>query len=204
MKLFTSLSISVIIASLIVLCFPTNGEHCIYDDVLRLHVIAESDSTEDQSLKLKVRDAVLNRVSEAVAECKSFDEAYTEVNVILAEIAETAQECVYNHGSKYSVDVKLGKEKYPRRYYESVTLPSGTYNSLRVTIGSGEGKNWWCILFPGICTSFAEAKDNTDIPVGLTVGEYRMITGSDKIKIKFKILEIIEELVQFTDGLRNL
>ena len=158
MKGIVWLSVSIFLAAFVLTVMPVYGEAKIYDDVLRLHVIAESDSEEDQTLKLKVRDAVLICVSERLDGVNDYDEAYEIIDGMCEEIKSAAFECVKANGFDCIVNVELGREKYPRREYDGVSLPAGVYNSLRVTLGEGAGKNWWCILFPSICTSFAKAE----------------------------------------------
>lgn len=199
MKGLTLFAVSALVAATVLTLMPVHGEAEIYNDVLRLHVIAESDSEEDQALKLKVRDAVLTCVSENLADCENYDEAYAVIDGMQDEIKSAAQSCVIENGEECSVTVELGREKYPRREYDGVTLPSGVYNSLRVTLGEGEGRNWWCILFPSICTSFAKADTSPEyVAVGFTPSEYRMITGErGKVKIRLKILEVLSEAFDF-------
>lgn len=197
MKFLISLTASVLAAVSILSILPVSGEHRIYEDVLRLHVIAESDSAEDQELKLRVRDAVLACVSDAVGECTSFAEANAVVGGMLEEIQTAAEACVRGNCADCSVSVALSPEKYPRRDYGSSCLPAGVYQSLRVTLGDGAGKNWWCVLFPTVCVRFAEggADEDACIAAGFTPEEYRIITGEGKWKVKFRILEILSELL---------
>ena len=200
MKYLVSFSLAVIIAVGVLSFMPVWGESEIYNDVLRLHVIAESDSNADQELKLKVRDAVLECVSERVAECENYDEAYAIIDSMKEEIKAAALACVLENGADCSVKVELGREKYPRRDYDIAVLPAGIYNSLRITLGAGEGKNWWCVLFPTLCTGFAENEttDNEYIATGFTPQEYRMITGeSGNVKVRFKVLEFLSEMLGF-------
>lgn len=192
--MFTS---SVLAAAVMLSVMPVHGESEIYEDVLRLHIIAESDSEEDQALKLKVRDAVLDCVSEAVEDCGAFDEAYKAVAGIQNEILKVAQDCVNENGGDCTVTLALGEEKYPRRDYGNAVLPAGTYPSLRVILGDGDGKNWWCVLFPTICVRFANAGQEEYIAAGFTPEEYRIITGSEgKLKVRFRVLEIFSELFE--------
>ena len=195
MKFLLTFTSSVLAAVLILSVLPVYGESEIYNDVLRLHVIAESDSEEDQALKLKVRDAVLGCVSEAVADCGGFEEAYSTVEGMLEEIRTAAEECTERSGKSRTVRVELGREEYPRRDYGNACLPAGVYQSLRVIIGEGAGKNWWCVLFPTVCMRFASAGQEEYIAAGFTPEEYRIITGdSGTVKVKFRILEILSEL----------
>ncbi len=197
MGFFIRLTASFLTAVSLLSILPVSGEHRIYDDVLRLHVIAESDSEEDQALKLRVRDAVLVYVSNEFADCTSFEEANAAAGEMLDEIQAAAEACVRKNGGDCSVTVELSPEKYPRRDYGSACLPAGVYQSLRITLGDGEGKNWWCVLFPTVCIRFAEGAADEDayIAAGFTPEEYRIITGdSGEWKIKFRILEILSDL----------
>ena len=181
--------------------FPVHGESEIYDTVVRLHVIANSDSDSDQALKLLVRDEVIAVVSPAVEDCKTQAEAIAAIEEIGDEINAAAREVVEREGYDYDVSVQLGREHYPTKTYESCAFPEGEYISLRVNIGEGEGQNWWCCLFPPLCLSSATPDDeasNEDafISVGLTPDQYKVITESDtpKYKVRFKILEVFGKL----------
>ena len=183
--------------SLIVGLFPVHGESEIYDTVMRLHVLANSDTVEDQALKLKVRDEVIKTVSPAVEGCKSQSEAALAIERIMPEIKEAAVRTIEDNGYNYSVEVLLGEEYYPTKTYESCAFPEGKYLSLRVLIGEGEGENWWCCLFPPLCLSAAtdQGKSNEDafISVGLNADQYKIVTETEnpKYKVRFKILETI-------------
>ena len=182
---------------------PIHGEQEIYDSVVRLHVLANSDTEEDQALKLKVRDKVLEVTAPLLDGCESREQAEQILNDHSDEIASAAQAVVTEQGYDYPVSVLLGKEQYPTRNYESCCFPSGTYVSLRVCIGEAEGQNWWCVLFPPLCLSAASADDNGTsnedafISVGLTGEQYKVITETDNVKyrIRFKILETVQGLL---------
>ena len=197
MGFLVRLTASFLTAAAILSVLPVSGEHRIYEDVLRLHVIAVSDRDGDQELKLRVRDSVLDCISGAVSDCTSFEEANETVSAMLAEIRDAAEICVRENGGCCGVTVELSPEKYPRRDYGSACLPAGVYQSLRITLGEGAGKNWWCVLFPTVCIRFAEgaADESAYIAAGFTPEEYRIITGdSGGWKIKFRILEILAEV----------
>ena len=173
---------------------PIHGEEKIYESVVRLHVLANSDSEEDQALKLKVRDAILAYTSPRVIDSASREEAISILQGELEAIKEVARQVVFENGYDYSVDVTLTLEDYPTRNYESMSFPSGEYVSLRVLIGEAEGQNWWCVLFPPLCLSAASEKsDNEDafIAVGLNSDQYKIITETQNTKyyLRFKILE---------------
>ena len=177
---------------------PVHGEREIYDTVVRLHVLANSDTEEDQALKLIVRDTVLAAAAPYLEGCSTQAEAVEALTAHLSDLETAAAETITAEGYDYPVTVLLGTEDYPTRAYEACAFPAGTYVSLRVLIGDGEGQNWWCCLFPPLCLSAATAKqDNEDafIQVGLTKDQYGIITetGKTKYKVRFKILEVIED-----------
>ena len=177
---------------------PVHGETKIYDSVVRLHVLANSDSEEDQSLKLKVRDSVLQLTDSLLAASPSAKDAQRILEDNIEDIKEKASATVEAEGFDYSVDVCIGYENYPTRDYGNLCFPSGRYTSLRVLIGDAEGRNWWCVLFPPLCLSAAEGDRDDAIQIGFTGEEYKIITDTDKgsYKLRFKILEVIDEALK--------
>ena len=178
---------------------PIHGEEKIYESVVRLHVLANSDTEEDQKLKLKVRDAILSYVSPLVIDCPTRERAIAVLSEELESIEKIAEEVVLKEGYDHSVDVTLTLEEYPTRNYEAMSFPSGEYVSLRVLIGEAEGQNWWCVLFPPLCLSAASDQIKNEeafIAVGLNSDQYKIITENDEGKyyLRFKLLEVIEEL----------
>lgn len=183
--------------------FPVHGEEEIYDTVVRLHVLANSDTDADQELKLKVRDRVIELVSPAVKDCTSQSEAIAAIGGIMDELESAAAEVIATEGYDYPVSIVIGEEYYPTKTYETCAFPEGEYVSLRVCIGEAEGQNWWCCLFPPLCLSAAtDDSDDSDennedafISVGLTSDQYKLITETDKPKyrVRFKILETIQK-----------
>ncbi|MBR2346436.1 MAG: stage II sporulation protein R [Clostridia bacterium] len=173
---------------------PIHSEAAIYDNVLRLHVLANSDSSADQSLKLEVRDRILEETATLFKDCKTKDEAREAVESNLDKIREIAEQTVREAGYDYSVSVSLGEEEYPTKNYEECCFPAGEYLSLRVMIGEAEGENWWCVLFPPLCIDAAGESREVFAEVGLTDEQYSFITETDnpKYKVRFKLLEVIE------------
>ncbi len=191
----------ILTVALIAGLFPVHGEEEIYDTVVRLHVLANSDSEADQALKLKVRDRVVELVSPTVKDCRSQTEAIAAIGGIMDSLEGAAEEVVAEEGYDYDVSILMGEEYYPTRIYESCAFPEGKYVSLRVCIGEAEGQNWWCCLFPPLCLSAASDDSDEDneeafISVGLTGDQYKVITESDKPKyrVRFKILETIQKI----------
>ena len=178
--------------------FPVHGEGDIYDTVVRLHVLANSDSEEDQALKLQVRDAVLEVTSPLLADCKTQEAARAVIESNMDAVADAAERVIQAAGREDRVTVLLDLEQYPERDYDSFCFPSGTYLSMRVCIGDAEGKNWWCCVFPPLClgtstVSSSQAEDSF-ISVGLTPDQYKIITETDKpiYKVRFKLLELLQ------------
>lgn len=161
-------------------------------DTLRLHIMANSDSKEDQELKLEVRNEILKQKGESLKEIKSLDKAQERVKESLSEIEEIAKKVVREKGKDYPVSATLDKSYFTTRYYENFTLPAGNYNALKVTIGSGEGKNWWCVLYPPLCLP-ASMKDE-ELSEFLSEGEIELIRSENKTEYKFLLVEIFEKI----------
>lgn len=163
------------------------------DKLVRLHVVAHSDAKEDQAEKLMVRDAVLAITEPLVRAGGDPRQNLTEA---LPEINAAAEACLRSIGSDHLVTVTLGKERFPTRYYDNFALPAGVYPSLRVTIGAGEGKNWWCVAFPSVCfCATAEEFETAAASAGFTPGEVKLISeNEDGYILKFKIWELLSEL----------
>ena len=195
MRFWVCFALTSLIAAAVLSVCPVRGEGDLYRDVLRLRVIAASDSGEDQADKLAVRDAVLDLMEEKLRTAENRQEAEALTAEMEDEIRARAEACLRGRGTGAPVRVTLGWEASPRREYGDATLPAGTYRTLRVTIGAGEGQNWWCVLFPGICMRYAEAGEES-VAVGLTPEEYRLITGAAKgrVRVRFWILEKLGEL----------
>ena len=195
MKKILILSLVTLLAFVILSYLPVHGEAEIYDSVVRLHVIANSDSEEDQALKLTVRDALLERMPSLLEGVTDRETAIERIAEHLDELKSIAEETVRDAGYDYEVSVWLGEERYPSKVYEQTCFPAGTYESLQVKIGEADGKNWWCVLFPQLCLSSAKRAEEAFVEVGLTGEQYKIITETEdtKYKIRFKILEVIEE-----------
>lgn len=193
LKIIVTFTLGLIAFLFIWSVIPTREECEIYNSTIRLHVIASSDSERDQSAKLKVRDAVLEHISAYEAQSKAHTLSLIESDK--NELVKIAKETLEKEGIYDTVSLEIGKESYPTRYYEGFSLPAGEYTSVRVVIGEGEGQNWWCVLFPPLCTAEAiEYDEEAYIDVGLTKDQYFMITGtSPEYEIKFKLLEIVSE-----------
>lgn len=161
----------------------------ISSSLVRLHVIAASDETAEQELKLRVRDNVLEYLTPVLDKAESPEEAQRIINGELISIKAAAEACA---GGR-SVSVTLGQEYYPTREYEGFTLPAGQYQSLRVILGEGKGHNWWCVVFPPLCVSAAEQNKALD---AMSEPERGLITEADGYELRFRIVELWGELME--------
>lgn len=199
MKKILILSVAVLLAASLSSFLPTKSELSIYDNFIRLHVIANSDTDEDQALKLEVRDRILEFVGERLAGAETKADAEEKMEKLLPEIEAAAASVIGDADRDYTVTATLSEENYPRRSYGTVTLPAGKYTSLRVIIGEGAGHNWWCVLFPRMCTRPAvtdEAQKEEFTEAGFTPSQYKIITDSENTRyvVKFRLIEIIRGL----------
>ena len=182
-------AIAILIITMLIAILPTEAEGEIYEDTLRLHIIANSDSPEDQALKLEIRDFVLTEYGQRLKGYRSMEEATAEVERLLSDIETAASEKLSKMGYHYTVDALLGQEWYDTREYDDFTLPSGYYTSLRIIIGGGEGKNWWCVMYPPLCLELATEEAPTDDGIIDYTKEEVALIKSGKYNVKFKILE---------------
>ena len=164
----------------------------IYDKTLRLHIPANSDSEIDQSVKLKVRDAVTEVLKEPLSECKSRGEAVDVVLDMKDELTSVANATLRENGVDYTANISVTEEYYPRREYEGITLPAGKYASVKIELGKADGQNWWCVLFPQVCTGTASNVGETLADVGFTANQIKLLTKyeDEGYTVKFKILEV--------------
>ncbi len=180
-------------AALSVLGFSkTCGE--VRSAVLRLHVIANSDTQADQSLKLAVRDAILEENGDLVAAAEDKEQAIRSAKEALGQLQKTAQQVVAKQGAPYAVHVELTKSAFLTRTYGNVTLPAGVYDAVKVTLGSGAGHNWWCVLFPPLC--LPAAMDLPDAEDVLSDGAFALVEEDPKLELRFWIVEKWEQLRQ--------
>ena len=167
------------------------------DKVLRLHVLANSDSEADQALKRKVRDSVLETASAILVDCPDRETAEQRLSAALPEIEDAARARIAAEGGKQTVTAELRPTVFPTREYEDFTLPAGEYLALRVVLGEGEGHNWWCVVFPPLCAETTSSLSQTAMAAGLTEEEVALITESDGYQLKFKAVELWEKLMAY-------
>lgn len=176
----------------IVLSVTSFAETCdeIRTDVLRLHVIANSDSPEDQALKLKVRDAILEKGENIFDGSVTRENAQEKIEKEKKILEETAKKVIEENGFDYDVEITVTEEYFTTRTYENVTLPAGNYMAVRVLIGESAGQNWWCVMFPPLCLPAAE----TDIDLFFNDREIKLVERNPKYEPRFKIIEIFESI----------
>lgn len=167
--------------------------------VLRLHILANSDSVADQALKLRVRDKILASSPELFGVAANKQQAEEHIEDKLPEIQKIAQDEVTREGYKYAVGAKLVNMYFTTRTYGDVTLPAGYYDALRITIGSAKGHNWWCVMFPPLCLPTAQGEKTLN--EALNGGQQKIVKGYQKpnIKVKFKIVEWYESLKKWAE-----
>ena len=164
--------------------------------MIRLHVIAHSDSAEDQALKLQVRDAVLDYATAVLQRSADMEEARAELQSELPRIESIARAAVKAEGYDYGVTASLGQSEFPLKEYDGFSLPAGEYTALRLVIGEGAGQNWWCVVFPPLCTTAACEFDKTALAAGLTEEDISLITESEGYVLKFRTIELWQQLRQ--------
>lgn len=162
-------------------------------NILRFHILANSDSEEDQALKIKVRDHILEKADDMFKNTNNKTEAVHITKTNLKKIIGDAQQYVYSMGYDYKVSGEIVQDMYfDTRQYDNFTLPAGRYDAFRIIIGEGEGHNWWCVMFPPMCFSVAE--DNSDLAQVLTEEQMDIAENKTSYEYKFKIVELYNEL----------
>lgn len=166
------------------------------ENVLRMHILANSDSIADQSLKLKVRDAILEHSEEIFGKTVSFEDFKNVSAENLEKIHEIAQAVVDEYGFDYEISVEETKMFFDERTYGDITMPAGDYDAVRVTIGSAEGHNWWCVMYPPLCIPMAsEITDDKDIEKEFfSSQELDMIQKPEKYEVRFMLWDKLKDL----------
>lgn len=199
MRIFRTIAASVLLAalslSLLSYGWAVNRQTQLASRLLRLHVVANSDAAADQSLKLEVRDAVLQRADSLLEGVHSLPEARERLSASLPELAEAGAAVVRQRGKDQRVRVRLEYVPFPATAYEGFSLPAGTYQALRVELGRAEGHNWWCVLFPSLCLVGAEELSETAMAQGLTEDDVALMEQAQtRCELRWRCVEIWEEL----------
>lgn len=186
-----AIDISVFAALIICILATVSFENSckgIREDILRLHVIANSDEDYDQELKLKVRDAVLLSGEAIFSGSEDIISAEGKIADKTDVLKAAAEETIENLGYDYDVKIELARSYFPTRIYDELTLPAGYYKAVRIVIGEGKGKNWWCIMFPPLCLP-AATSDREVISEYLSEKEMDIVTSNPKYEVRFWLVE---------------
>lgn len=169
------------------------------NNIFRLHILANSDSPDDQALKLKVRDGILDYMNEINKNSSNKEETIINTKAHLKDIEKLCQEILIANHSDYDVTLEIGNFYFPTKYYGNISLPAGNYDAMRIKIGKAEGQNWWCSLFPPLCfidisSGYLSEEDSKILEDNLTEEEFMIISNSaPDVKLKFKILELLSK-----------
>lgn len=186
------------------------------NSLIRFHVIANSDNEDDQKLKIEVKNKVIDYLYPYLNSSKSLDESRKIIKDKMQDVKKIAEEVIKNNNYQYDVKVELSRENFPDKSYGNITLPQGNYEAFRIVIGSGQGRNWWCVMFPPLCfvdeskaqveydkteekIKASEGKDITGKEVNLGKSELDKKDetnkeGNTNVQIKFKILEVLKDI----------
>lgn len=188
------------VSAIFVLVFTAASYSCgfgedLENSVIRLHVLANSDSAEDQALKLRVRDRILKDGRELFKNAKSEEEARRILNENRDFLENSARDEIFSAGYDYPVALNMGKYDFPMKVYENYAFPSGEYEAVRVEIGKAEGQNWWCVMFPPLCFvdgTVDEKKAEETLRSALTADEFDVISASGGVDLRFKVVDVFQ------------
>lgn len=173
----------------------------ISNSVFRLHVIANSDSNEDQNLKYKVRDAVLEYMNSISIDCSSKSEVIELANEHKDDFYQIARQVILDNGYDYDVNIKIGNFDFPTKHYGDISFPAGNYDALRIEIGNASGQNWWCVMFPPLCfvdvtSGVVPEESKSMIEDNLSAEEYSIVSNQSNpdIQFKFSLIEMFQNL----------
>ena len=171
------------------------------NELVRLHVVAASDSPEDQAMKLQLKDAIVSSLQVDLDKLRDAEAAKDYLRENLPKIEALANRVLREEASDHVAKVSLGWEEFPIRYYDTFTLPAGVYQSLRITIGPGEGKNWWCVAFPGLCLPATSAGfEDAASCAGLSDALTATLSGESGYEVRFWVLDALGRLENFLHG----
>ena len=181
--------------------YSTTVSNNIANSVLRLHVIANSDSVEDQNLKYKVRDNIINYMNEISLNAVSKEEAINIAKQHTNDFYNIAKQTILDNGYTYDVKISIGNFYFPTKSYGDIDFPAGFYDALRIEIGNASGQNWWCVLFPPLCfvdisSGIVPEDSKQQLDSSLSDEEYAILSSShtsNSINLKFKLLELFSK-----------
>ena len=179
--------------------YATNISEGLAEDIFRLHILANSDSEEDQALKLKVRDAILAYMKTLTQDISDKQAVIELSNLHTEDFKKIAEKVIQENGYDYLVNIEIGNFYFPTKYYGNISLPAGNYDALKIEIGEAKGQNWWCSLFPPLCfvsisSGVIDEEGDEYLKENLSEEEYAIISSSsNEVEFKFKIIEMINK-----------
>lgn len=198
--IFTLFILFILFLFVTLISYASSVSKDLSDNFFRLHIIANSDSSKDQELKLKVRDEVVSYMNNLDYKNLSKEQIISLTKNNIEEIKKIITSTIKSNGYNYTCNLEIGNFYFPTKYYGNISLPAGYYDGLKINIGNAEGKNWWCSLYPPLCftdmsTGVIDDTGEKILKNNLTNDEYLLITkGDERIKLKFKIVEILGNL----------
>ena len=197
-KALKQIALCALISALVWVAMIVSDKQTLQDHLIRLHVVASSDESSDQELKLRVRDAVIDSLRSDMENFADMDQAKAYLQENLPKIEDLANQTLRLYGSEELASVSLKSEEFPVREYDTFTLPSGIYESLRITIGKGEGRNWWCVVFPALCVgSTVDEFEETAQCAGLSSSLTATLSGEEDYEVRFLALDVLGKLENF-------
>ena len=193
------IALFIIFISTTIITYSTKVFADLEDNIFRLHILANSDSAEDQALKLKVRDGILDYMDQINKNSKTKSETIENTINHLDEIKYKCEQILKENNSNYTVELEVGNFYFPTKYYGNISLPAGNYDALKIKIGEAKGQNWWCSLFPPLCfidisSGYLSEEDSKILKQNLTDEEFAIISASNPdVKLKFKIIELLNK-----------
>ena len=197
-RIFKVAGLVALVATVVYMGSVLKDRQTLNEAVLRLHVLANSDDSADQAVKQNVRDAVLRALEEPLSQVTSKTEALDQIQSHCAQLKEVADAVLEQAGVAHRATVRLVQEAFPTRMYDTFRLPAGVYDSLQITIGEGHGKNWWCVVFPGLCVPTAvEGVADTAVSAGFSRPLSAALTQQPGYQIRFFLLECLGRLQSY-------
>ena len=193
-RIFLCLSVSVLCWGV----FLLRDRSVLRNSIVRLHVVANSDTAKDQAVKLAVRDAILDSIQADLEKIASKEEAVRYLEKAIPKLQQTANHVLQAAGCAERTAVTLCQEQFPVRHYDTFSLPSGVYDTLRVVIGSGEGENWWCVTFPNLCIQAAgDGFHSAAVGAGFSNSLINVLNNPDGYCIRFYLLDVLGKMENY-------
>lgn len=197
-KLLKAMVTILVICGLFYVLSVHKDRQALNEQIIRLHVVADTDDPVDQEVKLQVKDEVLKLVETIKNNASSKAEALERLREKLPELQKAANDVLQRLKMQYQATVTLDEEPFPTRVYDTFSLPAGVYDSLRVTIGNGEGQNWWCVVFPDLCLPAASSEvENTAIEAGFSDTLSKTLTRQEGYTIRFWLLDFFGRIQNY-------